>query len=99
MDCLGCTYDPAAGGLYVWGRVPCAKTAPGAHGAAVPGGSPAEAWSDRILYGAGVFLTPGFIFGSGGENHLRISLCADVPTLERALEKIAVFINAGKSDI
>ena len=116
MDSLGCTYDPAAGGLYVWGRVPCAKTAPGAHGAAekdlpcaktapgahgaaVPGGSPAEAWSDRILYGAGVFLTPGFIFGSGGENHLRISLCADVPTLERALEKIAVFINAGKSDI
>ena len=105
MDCLGCTYDPAAGGLYVWGRVPCAKTAPGAHGAAekdlpcaktapgahgaaVPGVSPAEAWSDRILYGAGVFLTPGFIFGSGGENHLRISLCADVPTLERALEKI-----------
>jgi aspartate/methionine/tyrosine aminotransferase len=22
MDTIGCTYDPAAGGLYVWGRVP-----------------------------------------------------------------------------
>ena len=78
MDTLGCVYDPAAGGLYVWGRIPCAETA--------------EALSDRILYGAGVFLTPGFIFGSNGEKHLRISLCADVPTLERAYEKILHFV-------
>ena len=78
MDTLGCVYDPAAGGLYVWGRIPCAETA--------------EAQSDRILYGAGVFLTPGFIFGSNGEKHLRISLCADVPTLERAYEKILHFV-------
>ena len=27
MDTLGCTYDPTAGGLYVWGRVP-SGTAP-----------------------------------------------------------------------
>ena len=75
MDTLGCTYDPAAGGLYVWGRIPSGT---------------AEELSDRILYEAGVFLTPGFIFGSNGANHLRISLCANVPTLERALEKIGV---------
>ncbi len=73
MDTLGCKYDNNAGGLYVWGKV--------------PEGTAAE-WSDRILYGAGVFLTPGFIFGSNGANYLRISLCADVPTLTRALEKI-----------
>lgn len=72
MDALGCTYDPSAGGLYVWGRCP----------------GPAAEWSDRILYGAGVFLTPGFVFGSNGANYLRISLCADVPTLEKALQKI-----------
>ena len=77
MDTLGCRYDPAAGGLYVWGRIPEGT---------------AEVWSDRILYQAGVFLTPGFIFGSNGAQHLRISLCADVPTLERALEKIAFFV-------
>ena len=75
MDALGCTYDSAAGGLYVWGRI--------------PSGTAAE-WSDRILYKAGVFLTPGFVFGSNGANYLRISLCADVPTLERALAKISV---------
>jgi hypothetical protein len=73
MDTIGCTYDSAAGGLYVWGRVPY--------------GTAAEL-SDKFLYEAGVFLTPGFIFGSNGANHLRISLCANVPTLERALKKI-----------
>ena len=75
MDLLGCTYDKNAGGLYVWGRIP-------------DDAESAEAMSDRILYSAGVFLTPGFIFGSNGARHLRISLCADVPKLESALQKI-----------
>jgi hypothetical protein len=73
MDTLGCKYDDQAGGLYVWARVPSGE---------------AKDWSDRILYNAGVFLTPGFIFGSNGAHHLRISLCANVPTLEEALERI-----------
>ena len=89
MDTLGCTYDPVAGGLYVWGRIP---EMPGQLGqAGTPGPdqlSPAQVLSDRILYEAGVFLTPGFIFGKNGSNYLRISLCANVPTLERALEKV-----------
>ena len=74
MDKLGCKYDTEAGGLYVWGRVPSGE---------------AVEWSNRILYEAGVFLTPGFIFGSNGAHHLRISLCANVPTLEKAYEKIS----------
>ena len=74
MDTLGCTYDNEAGGLYVWGRV--------------PSGTAAE-MSDKILYGAGVFITPGFIFGNNGANYVRISLCANVPTLEKAYEKIS----------
>ncbi len=73
MDTLGCTYDNKAGGLYVWGRVPSGM---------------AEEWSHRILYEAGVFLTPGFIFGKNGAKHLRISLCANEETLNKALEKI-----------
>lgn len=78
MDLIGAKYDAQAGGLYVWGRVP----------------ELAEEVSNRILYGAGVFLTPGFIFGENGKHHLRISLCANVPTLERAYEKIALNVNA-----
>ena len=79
MDTIGCTYDPAAGGLYVWGRVPYGT---------------ARELSDKFLYEAGVFLTPGFVFGSNGANYLRISLCANVPTLEKALEKIAFLLSA-----
>jgi hypothetical protein len=102
MDTIGCTYDSAAGGLYVWGRVPevpgQARNDDGraerkgnvnvSHSGLDPE-SPAQVLSDKFLYEAGVFLTPGFIFGSNGANHLRISLCANVPTLEKALEKIA----------
>ena len=99
MDTIGCTYDSAAGGLYVWGRVPSGKSAQNQDGSAETAGlsgksaqnpdGAAAAMSDKFLYEAGVFLTPGFIFGSNGANYLRISLCANVPTLEKALEKIA----------
>ena len=81
MDTIGCTYDNNAGGLYVWGRVPQVPHSEGV--------SPAQVLSDKFLYEAGVFLTPGFIFGSNGANYLRISLCANVPTLQLALQKVA----------
>jgi aspartate/methionine/tyrosine aminotransferase len=43
---------------------------------------------DKILYQAKVFVTPGFIFGSQGENFVRISLCCKEAQLEEALERI-----------
>ena len=46
------------------------------------------ALSDKLLYEAGVFITPGFIFGRNGEKYLRISLCAKEEVLSRAYEKI-----------
>lgn len=56
--------------------------------AARDGRSPGEMVSDMLLYGAGVFITPGFIFGKNGEDCIRISLCADCDTLRRAGRKI-----------
>ena len=44
--------------------------------------------SDKILYEAGVFITPGFIFGKNGEDYVRISLCAKPEVLKKAAEKI-----------
>lgn len=79
MDALGATYDRNAAGLFVWGRLP-----EGQKGADV---------SDRLLYDAGVFITPGFIFGKNGENYIRISLCAPVPKLEAALCEIQNIVN------
>ena len=83
MDALGAAYDPDSAGLFVWGRIPCAKTTPDAHGTCA-----SERLSNKLLYEAGVFLTPGYIFGKNGENYIRISLCAPVPVLEKALAKI-----------
>ena len=50
--------------------------------------SPGEMVSDRVLHEAGVFITPGFIFGKNGEGYVRISLCAKPETLKTAHAKI-----------
>ena len=75
FDMLGVEYDKESSGMFLWGKVPA-----GISGAQV---------SDRILYEAGVFITPGFIFGKKGEGYIRISLCAKPEILKKAAERIA----------
>lgn len=72
FDLIGAKYNIDSQGLFLWGKV----------------GPDAEKISDKLLHEAGVFITPGFIFGHNGEEYLRISLCADVETFETALERI-----------
>lgn len=73
FDILGVEYDRNSSGMFLWGRVPEGK---------------GETLADRILYEAGVFITPGFIFGRNGENYIRISLCAKPELLKKAAERI-----------
>ena len=75
MDTLGCSYDPQQVGMFLWGRIPdsCGS---------------AEELTERVLHKARVFITPGFIFGSGGERYIRISLCAMDEKMEEALKRI-----------
>ncbi len=75
MDELGCAFDPAQQGLFLWGRIPSSAAG-------------SEEMADNILYNARVFITPGFIFGSNGERFIRISLCATEQKMEEALERI-----------
>lgn len=75
MDALGCKYDKAQSGLFVWARIPDSY-------------DHCEKLSDEILNKTGVFITPGFIFGEQGNRFIRISLCAKVPVFEKALSKI-----------
>ena len=77
FDMLGVEYDHDSTGMFLWGRT---------------GSVSGQQLSDRILYEAGVFITPGFIFGKNGEKYIRISLCAKPQVLKRAAEKIR---NAG----
>lgn len=75
FDMLGVEYDHNSSGMFLWGKV---------------GPSSGQALSDRLLYEAGVFITPGFIFGKNGEDYIRISLCARPEVLKKAAERIAI---------
>ena len=80
FDTLGAVYDHDTTGLFLWGRVPS--------GYAKDGMSAGEVISERVLHQAGVFITPGFIFGKNGENYIRVSLCATTEVLEAAERRI-----------
>ena len=80
MHALGCHFDPAQRGLFLWGRIPDQYEG-------------SEQLADRILYEAGVFLTPGFIFGSNGNRYIRISLCATNEKMLEALQRIKKLMN------
>ena len=82
LDELGCSYSANQSGLFVWAKAPA-------------GVLDVEKWIDEILYGAKVFITPGFIFGEAGRRFIRISLCAPVEKLEQAVERIQVFKSKG----
>lgn len=80
LDLMGCSYAKPQSGLFVWGRLP-------------EGAGDCFEFSDKLLYGCGVFVTPGGIFGSEGKNYIRISLCSPVEVLLRAKERIAALLN------
>ena len=73
FDMLGVEYDSGSTGMFLWGKV---------------GSSCGEELSDKILYQAGVFITPGFIFGKNGKDYIRISLCSKPEVLRKAAERI-----------
>ena len=72
LEKVGAEVAPGQVGMFLWGKV---------QGKGVD-------ICDDVLYKAKVFITPGFIFGSNGENYIRISLCANEQTLQKALERI-----------
>lgn len=72
MQKVGATVQSGQVGLFLWGKVE---------------GKGVEI-CDKVLYNAKVFITSGIIFGSNGENYIRISLCANEETLKEALERI-----------
>ena len=83
FDLIGAEYDHDSAGMFLWGRVE-------SHTDNKSGGdiSAGQRLSDKMLYEAGVFITPGFIFGPNGKDYIRISLCAKQDVLKTAAEKI-----------
>ncbi|GAB4263136.1 MAG: hypothetical protein Kow0027_30510 [Saprospiraceae bacterium] len=76
LEQLGCRPAKQQAGMFLWARVP-------------KGWKDGFEISEALLQAAGVFLTPGGIFGSQGKDWIRISLCSPVEDFELASEKIA----------
>jgi aspartate/methionine/tyrosine aminotransferase len=75
MQTLHCRFDPEQSGMFLWGKIPSEY-------------ENGEDLANEILYKARVFITPGFIFGTNGNNYIRISLCSKEKLLEEALGRI-----------
>ena len=73
-DKLNLSYDTNAAGLFVWCKVPDGKTA--------------DQIVDELLYERNIFITPGKIFGSEGENYVRFSLCMPEFKILEAINRI-----------
>jgi len=79
MSLLGCTFEAVRPGLFVWGRAP-------EHMQNI------ESFLDELLVKAGVFLTPGSIFGKNGERYIRASICVTEEFIQQAIDQIIAFL-------
>ena len=108
FDMLGVEYDHNSSGMFLWGKVGTDRLSESTFSQPRVGEGPAkregsmettvcptsgQMLSDRLLYEAGVFITPGFIFGKNGEDYVRISLCAKPEVLKKAAERIAAALS------
>lgn len=75
LSLLGCSFKEDGAGLFIWGKIP--KQA-----------GDSETLANKLLYDTRVFITPGHIFGSQGDQYLRISLCSPVEDMQAALYRI-----------
>jgi aspartate/methionine/tyrosine aminotransferase len=75
LQLLDCQWEDGAVGMFVWAKIP-------------------GIWkdgfelTDRLLEMAHVFITPGGIFGSQGNQYIRVSLCSDVSVFEEAIKRV-----------
>jgi LL-diaminopimelate aminotransferase len=75
LQLLGCSFNPQQAGLFVWAKIPEQYET-------------GYKLSDEVLQKTRVFITPGGIFGAGGNRYLRISLCSSEEKLEEAIGRI-----------
>ena len=74
-ELLGCSVDVNAIGMFVWAKLPSTETS-------------AEAIIDYQLQNNHLFITPGSIFGSNGNNYIRFSLCLPEELIEEAILRV-----------
>jgi LL-diaminopimelate aminotransferase len=75
LDVLKCAYSKQQVGMFVWAKIPATF-------------KDGYALSDKVLYEANVFITPGGIFGSAGNDYIRVSLCGSLEKFSEAIKRI-----------
>jgi len=75
LETLNCVVNNNQVGLFLWAKIPDSY-------------NEAVELTDKLLYEAGVFVTPGIIFGKNGGKYVRISLCSPSETLLEAKNRI-----------
>jgi LL-diaminopimelate aminotransferase len=80
LNMLHCEFSKTQVGMFVWAKIPSKYTT-------------GYALSDEILYNANVFITPGGIFGTAGDQYIRISLCGSIERFDEAIKRISEIIH------
>ena len=75
LQLLNCTFDETQAGLFVWASIP-------------PKYRDGYELSDQVLANSNVFITPGGIFGTAGNEYVRVSLCATEEKIDEAIRRI-----------
>lgn len=83
LKLLRCSFSTAQAGMFIWATIP-KEYADG------------YALSDEVLYGSGVFITPGGIFGKAGNGYIRVSLCATEEKIQESIERVKASLNRKK---
>ena len=73
---LNCKFSELQAGMFVWAAIPS-------------GYKDGYELSDNVLYNSNVFITPGGIFGSAGNQYVRVSLCSTEEKIEEAIQRIS----------
>lgn len=76
LKLLNCKFSELQAGMFVWAAIPANY-------------KDGYELSDNVLYNSNVFITPGGIFGSAGNQYVRVSLCNTEEKIEEAIERIS----------
>ncbi|MDX1937552.1 MAG: aminotransferase class I/II-fold pyridoxal phosphate-dependent enzyme, partial [Flavihumibacter sp.] len=80
LQLLNCEFSATQAGMFVWAKIP-------------GGYKNGFELSDAVLHGAGVFITPGGIFGNAGDGFIRVSLCSPEEKFEESIQRIKAHLN------
>ncbi len=81
LHLLNCEFSAEQAGMFVWARIPDQFES-------------GFQLSDELLYNSNVFITPGGIFGSAGDNYLRVSLCSTEEKFDEANKRLRETLKA-----